>query len=57
MVLTQETGMTFLDQLPTFHVSRKVHTIPAPKFSATYYVVSEVIRINRHNLKRHYKDT
>jgi hypothetical protein len=32
-VLTLETGVTFIDQLPTFHVFSKVHTDLVSKLS------------------------
>jgi len=36
-VLTLGIGTIFTDQLPTFHVFKKVHTMLASKFSAGYY--------------------
>jgi hypothetical protein len=51
MLLTQETGMTFINQLPPFHVFNEVHTTLALKFLTTYHVVSEVLKIKRCNLK------
>jgi hypothetical protein len=42
-VLTQETGMTFIFQLPTFHVFRKVHTTLASKFSTIYHAFSKFL--------------
>jgi hypothetical protein len=41
-----------LDQLPTSHVFRKVHTMLASKFSTTYPLVSKVLWMERHNLKK-----
>jgi hypothetical protein len=49
-VLTQEIGMTFKGQLPTFHVFRKVHATLASKFSAFYHVVSNALEMKRRNL-------
>jgi hypothetical protein len=41
--LTLEIVMFFIDQLPTFHVFRKVRTILASEFSTTYHVVSKAL--------------
>jgi hypothetical protein len=34
---TQGTGTILIDQLPTLHVFKKVHTILASKYSAVYH--------------------
>jgi hypothetical protein len=48
-VLTLGVGMVVVDQLPAFHVFKKVHML-ASKSPTVYYQFSEVLRIKRHNL-------
>jgi len=44
-------GISITDQMPTFHVFRKVHTMLASEFSTVYHVASKVLRMKRDNLK------
>jgi hypothetical protein len=39
----QGIGTIITDQLPTFHVFKKVHTILASKYSTVYHQVSKVM--------------
>ena len=39
------------DQLPTFHVFRKAHSMLVLEFSAVYHVVSQVLIMERHGWK------
>jgi hypothetical protein len=50
-VSTLRIGNIFIDQLPNFHVFKKVHSMLALKSSTVYHQISEVLRIKRHNLK------
>jgi hypothetical protein len=43
--LTQGTGIMFINQSPTFHVFKKVHTILTPKYSTVYHQILKVLRI------------
>jgi hypothetical protein len=47
---------TFTDQLATFHVFSEMHPVLASEFLAVYYIVSQILRMKRHNLKWHYED-
>jgi hypothetical protein len=49
--IIQGISTIFIDQLPTYHALRKVHSILASEFSAVYHVVSQILRMKRHNLK------
>jgi hypothetical protein len=50
-VLIQGINTIFIDQLPTYHAFRKVHSILASEFSIVYHIVSQILKKKRHNLK------
>jgi hypothetical protein len=50
-VLIEGTRTIFTDQLPTYLVLRKVNSFLASEFSAVYHVFSQIVRMERHNLK------
>jgi len=50
-VLTQGISTVFTPHLQTFHVSRNVHSILAPKFSMVYHYVALILGIKRYSLK------
>jgi hypothetical protein len=52
-VLTQAISTIFIDQLPTYHAFRKVHSILVSGSSIAYHVISKILRMKRHNLKQH----
>jgi hypothetical protein len=43
--------ISFIDQLPTSHVFKRVHIMQGSKSSTVYHLVSQVFFIKRHNLK------
>jgi hypothetical protein len=45
------------NQLPTFHVFRKVHSMLVSEFSTVCHVVSWVLRMEMHNQKYHSEGT
>jgi hypothetical protein len=49
-MLTHGIRTIFIDQLPAFHVFRKVLTLLASKSSTVYHLVSKLFRIKRRNL-------
>jgi hypothetical protein len=49
-VLIQGISTIFIDQLPTYHAFRKVHSSLASEFSTVYHVVSQILGMKRHNL-------
>jgi len=46
-VVVQEISTIFTDQMPNFHVSRKVHSMLVSEFSTFYHVVSKFLRNKR----------
>jgi hypothetical protein len=45
--LIQRTNTIYTDQMPTFHVFRKVHSMLASELSTVYRVVSQVLGMKR----------
>jgi hypothetical protein len=49
-VLIQECTIC-IDQMETFHVSRKVHIMMSWKFSTVYHVISQALRMKKAHIK------
>jgi hypothetical protein len=56
-VLIQVISTIFTDQMLAFNVFREVDSMLASKFLTLYNLISEVLRMKRHNLKLHEEDT
>jgi hypothetical protein len=52
-VLIQGISNIIIDQLPTYHAFGKLHSVLASEFSTVYHIVSQILRMRRHNLKQH----
>ena len=49
--LIQRMSTIYTDQMPTFHIFRKVHSKLASELSTVYGVISQVLGMKRYNLK------
>jgi hypothetical protein len=56
-LLIQGIRTTFTDQIPTFRVFSKAHSMLASEFSTVYQAVSQVLRMKEHNSNQHQEDT
>jgi hypothetical protein len=56
-ILIQEISIIFIDQMTTYLVFKKAHSLLASKFPTVYHLVRQSSRITRQNLKQPLENT